>query len=130
MNACLVPSSLSQAEVESLEHFLFHKACDYSFFIIFLIFPSLFYFFLLYLQTKRCYMRDKKKITQYNVEMVEQANGAAQYLGVLIADSFMTRNQVRHIADFVLAQTKRNIESVPLFAVKTKRTRRYIIESA
>ena len=75
-------------------------------------------------------MRDKKKITQYNVEMVEQANGAAQYLGVLIADSFMTRNQVRHIADFVLAQTKRNIESVPLFAVKTKRTRRYIIESA
>ena len=35
MNACLVPSSLSQAEVESLEHFLFRKPCDYSFFCIF-----------------------------------------------------------------------------------------------
>ena len=58
-------------------------------------------------------MIDEKKIAQYNAEMAEHANGAAQYLGALIAGRFVTREQARDMADFVLAQTKRNIESYP-----------------
>lgn len=58
-------------------------------------------------------MIDEKKIVQYNAEMAEHANGAAQYLGALIAGRFVTREQARDMADFVLAQTKRNIESCP-----------------
>ena len=55
-------------------------------------------------------MADDKKIAQYNAEMAEHANGAAQYLGALIAGRFVTREQARDMADYVLAQTKRNIE--------------------
>lgn len=58
-------------------------------------------------------MIDKKKIAQYNAEMAEHADGAAQYLSALIGGSFVTQEQARDMADFVLAQTKRNIESCP-----------------
>ena len=56
-------------------------------------------------------MIDEKKIAQYNAEMAEHADGAAQYLSALIAGRFVTREQARDMADYVLAQTKRNIES-------------------
>ena len=56
-------------------------------------------------------MIDERKIAQYNVEMAEHANGAAQYLSALIGGRFVTREQTRDMADYVLAQTKRNIES-------------------
>lgn len=58
-------------------------------------------------------MIDEKKIAQYNAEMAEHANGAAQFFDALIAGRFVTREQARDMADYVLAQTKRNIESCP-----------------
>ena len=65
-------------------------------------------------------MADDKKIAQYNAEMAEHANGAAQYLGALIAGRFVTREQARDMADYVLAQTKRNIESCPFASQEEK----------
>ena len=58
-------------------------------------------------------MIDEKKRAQYNMEMAEHADGAAQYLSALIGGRFVTQEQARDMADFVLAQTKRNIESCP-----------------
>ena len=58
-------------------------------------------------------MIDEKKIAQYNAEMAEHADGAAQYLSALIGGRFVTREQARDMADYVLAQIKRNIESCP-----------------
>ena len=65
-------------------------------------------------------MADENKIAQYNAEMAEHANGAAQYLGALIAGRFVTREQARDMADYVLAQTKRNIESCPFASQEEK----------
>lgn len=65
-------------------------------------------------------MADDKKIAQYNAEMAEHANGAAQYLDALIAGRFVTREQARDMADYVLAQTKRNIESCPFASQEEK----------
>lgn len=67
-------------------------------------------------------MVDERKIAQYNMEMAEHANGAAQYLGALIGGRFVTQEQVRDMADFVLAQTKRNIESCPFASQEEKDT--------
>ena len=63
---------------------------------------------------------DEQKIAQYNMEMVEHANGAAQYLSALIAGRFVTRDQARDMADFILARTKRNIESCPFASQEEK----------
>ena len=65
-------------------------------------------------------MIEEKKIARYNAEMAEHANGAAQYLGALIGGRFVTREQARDMADFVLAQTKRNIESCPFASQEEK----------
>ena len=67
-------------------------------------------------------MADENKIAQYNAEMAEHANGAAQYLSALIGGRFVTREQARDMADFVLAQTKRNIESCPFASQEEKET--------
>lgn len=76
-------------------------------------------------------MEDENKIAQYNAEMAEHANGAAQYLDALIAGRFVTRDQARDMADFVLAQTKRNIESCPFASQEEKeaeiRRREYLM---
>ena len=63
---------------------------------------------------------DEQKIAQYNMEMAEHANGAAQYLSALIGGRFVTRDQARDMADFILARTKRNIESC-LFATQEEK---------
>ena len=65
-------------------------------------------------------MIDEQKIAQYNVEMAEHTNGVAQYLSALIGGRFVTREQARDMADFVLAQTKRNIESCPFASQEEK----------
>lgn len=65
-------------------------------------------------------MIDEKKIAQYNAEMAEHANGAAQYLSALIGGRFVTREQACDMADYVLAQTKRNIESCPFASQEEK----------
>ena len=48
-------------------------------------------------------MADEKKIAQYNAEMAEHANGAAQFLDALIGGRFVTREQARDMVDYVLA---------------------------
>ena len=65
-------------------------------------------------------MTDEKKIAQYIMEMAEHTDGAAQYLRTLIAGRFVTREQARDMADYVLAQTKRNIESCPFASQEEK----------
>ena len=65
-------------------------------------------------------MIDEQKIAQYNAEMAEHADGAAQYLSALIGGRFVTRELSRDMADFVLAQTKRNIESCPFASQEEK----------
>lgn len=65
-------------------------------------------------------MIDEKKIAQYNAEMAEHAIGAAQYLGALIGGRFVTREQACDMADYVLAQTKKNIESCPYASQEEK----------
>lgn len=65
-------------------------------------------------------MTDEKKVAQYNMEMTEHADGGAQYLSALIAGRFVTREQARDMADYVLAQTKRNIESCPFASQEEK----------
>ena len=58
-------------------------------------------------------MIDKKEILKHNMEMTEHANGAAQFLGSLIGGQYVTKEQAREAMDFLLASTKRNIESCP-----------------
>jgi len=74
---------------------------------------------------------DEQKIAQYNMEMAEHANGAAQYLSALIGGRFVTRDQARDMADFILARTKRNIESCPFATQEEKdaeiRRREYLL---
>ena len=65
-------------------------------------------------------MTDEKKIAQYNVEMAEHANGAALYLEALIGGNFVTQEQAREMADYILAQTKRDIESCPFVSQTEK----------
>lgn len=67
-------------------------------------------------------MIDKTKIAQYNAEMAEHANGATQYLSALIGGRFVTREQAREMADYVLAQIKWNIESCPFASQEEKDT--------
>lgn len=66
------------------------------------------------------YMIDEKKVFMHTVEMSEHVNGAAQYLSALIGGRFVTREQTRDTADYVLAQTKRNIESCPFASQEEK----------
>ncbi len=65
-------------------------------------------------------MIDKTKIAQYNLEVAEHANGAAQYFRTLIGGRFVTREEAQYIVDFVLVQTKRNIESCHLVCQEEK----------
>ena len=66
------------------------------------------------------YLIDEKKVFMHTVEMSEHVNGAAQYLSALIGGRFVTREQARDMADYVLAQTKRNIESCPFASQEEK----------
>lgn len=58
-------------------------------------------------------MKDKIKVMMYSAEMAEHANGAARFLGSLIGGQYVTKEQAREAMDFLLASTKRNIESCP-----------------
>ncbi len=58
-------------------------------------------------------MVDEMKIAQYSAEMAVHANGAAQYLEALLGGRLVTREQTRDMVDYLLAGTKRNIESCP-----------------
>ena len=58
-------------------------------------------------------MTDEEKILMHNAEMAEHANGAAQFLGSLISGQYVTKEQTREALDYLLASTKRNIETCP-----------------
>ena len=58
-------------------------------------------------------MIDEREILKHNLEMAEHADGAAQFLGSLIGGQYVTKEQAREAMDFLLASTKRNIESYP-----------------
>ena len=58
-------------------------------------------------------MIDERKLLKHNLEMAEHADGAAQFLGSLIGGQYVTKEQAREAMDFLLASTKRNIESYP-----------------
>ena len=71
-------------------------------------------------------MTDEKNIAQYNAKTAAHANEDAQFFDALIRGRFVTRKQTRDMTDFVLAQTKRNIERYPL-ALKKSRMTKYIV---
>ena len=56
-------------------------------------------------------MIDEREIMKHNAEMAEHANGAAQFMGSLIGGQYVTKEQTREAMDFLLASTKRSIES-------------------
>ena len=58
-------------------------------------------------------MVDEKNILLHSAEMAEHANGADLYLGALLGGKYVTKEQTRDMVDFLLAGTKRNIESCP-----------------
>lgn len=58
-------------------------------------------------------MIDEREIVKHNAEMAEHANGAAQFMGSLIGGQYVTKEQAREAMDYLLASTKRNIESYP-----------------
>lgn len=55
----------------------------------------------------------EQKVFMHEVEMAEHATGAAQFLSSLIGGQYVTKEQARETMDFLLASTKRNIESYP-----------------
>ena len=67
-------------------------------------------------------MIDEKKIARYNMEMPELADGATHYLGALIGGGFVIRKLASDMVDYVLAQTKRSIESCPSSSQEEKAT--------
>lgn len=58
-------------------------------------------------------MIEEREILKHNAEMAEHANGAAQFMGSLVGGQYVTKEQARETMDFLLAATKRNIESFP-----------------
>lgn len=65
-------------------------------------------------------MIDEKKIAQYNAEMAEHADGAAQYMNAFANGKSITREQASDMADYVLAKTKKDIESTPFASQEEK----------
>ena len=66
---------------------------------------------------------DDIKILKHNLEMAEHANGTALFLCSLIGGQYVTKEQTREAMDFLLAATKRNIESNPNASNKKKMQR-------
>ena len=65
-------------------------------------------------------MKDNRKILMYSMEMAEHANGAAQFLGSILGGQYVTKDQTREAMDYLLARTKRNIESYPFATQEEK----------
>lgn len=65
-------------------------------------------------------MVNEQKVFLHSVEMTEQANGAAQYLGAFLGGRYVTKEQTRNMVDFLFARTKRNIESCPFATQEEK----------
>lgn len=50
---------------------------------------------------------------KHNTKIANHANGAAQFMDSLIGGQYVTKEQAHEAMDFLLASTKRNIESYP-----------------
>jgi hypothetical protein len=58
-------------------------------------------------------MINERIIKMYDTEMVGHVAGAAQFLGSLLGGRYVTTEQTREAIDFLMAKTKRDIESCP-----------------
>lgn len=58
-------------------------------------------------------MIDEREIMKYSAEMAEHTDGAAQFMSSLVGGQYVTKEQACEAMDFLLASTKRNIESCP-----------------
>lgn len=56
-------------------------------------------------------MIDEREIMKHNAEMATHAYGAAQFLSSLLGGQYVAKEQAREAMDYLLASTKRNIES-------------------
>ena len=56
---------------------------------------------------------DKAKLIEYNAEMAQHAEGAAQFFNEVFGGRFITKDQARETMDYLIAKTKRDIESCP-----------------
>lgn len=65
-------------------------------------------------------MIDSLRVLSHTAEMAVHANWAAQFFKALIGGRFVTLEQTRDIADYILGQTKRNIESCPFASQEQK----------
>lgn len=67
-------------------------------------------------------MIDEREMLRHNAEMAEHANGAALFMGSLVSGRYVTIEQAREAIDFLMASTKRNIESYPYASRQEKET--------
>jgi len=65
-------------------------------------------------------MIDEKKMAQHCAEMAEHMAGAAQFLGSLLGGRFVTAEQTCEAIYFLMAKTKRDIESCPYASQEEK----------
>lgn len=56
-------------------------------------------------------MVDERKVTTHKAEMAEHLNGAAQFLDSFLRGKYITSEKASEMLDYILAETKRNIES-------------------
>lgn len=67
-------------------------------------------------------MINDRKIKMYNTEMEAHVIGAAQFLDSLLGGRYVTTEQTREAIDFLMAKTKRDIESCPYASQEEKDT--------
>ena len=65
-------------------------------------------------------MINERKIKMYDAEMVGHVAGAAQFLGSLLGGRYVTTEQTREAIDYLMAKTKRDIESCPYASQEEK----------
>ena len=58
-------------------------------------------------------MIDERETLKYNAELAEHTNDAAQFMDSFVGGRYVTKDQGHKAMDFLLASTKRNIESYP-----------------
>ncbi len=56
---------------------------------------------------------DKAKLIEYNIEMAQHAEGAAQFFNDILGGRFITKKQACETMDYLIAKTKMDIESCP-----------------
>lgn len=69
-------------------------------------------------------MVNEQNVYMHTTEIVEHANGTAQYLDALLGGRFVSKEQTHDMVAFLFARTKMNIESCFLLH-KKKRMKRY-----